>query len=179
MTGRKAVFLDRDGVLNKAVYRDGVSYPPADADDMLIPDTSLEAVRLLQAADYLCICVTNQPDVARGKRTLENVQKMNERIRAVLPLDDLYVCLHDNADNCDCRKPKPGMLLKGAEKWGIDLASSWMVGDRPSDIAAGKAAGCKTVLICEGQPSKSFAAGDEPDYVRADVLEAARAILAD
>lgn len=147
MRKRRAVFLDRDGVLNHAVCVDGKSCPPANAANLEIVPNAREAVRRLQAAGYLCICVTNQPDVARGTRTLENVTEMNDKVRVALGLDDLYACLHDNADHCACRKPKAGMLLAAAEKWDIDLPSSWMIGDRPSDIAAGIAAGCRTVRV--------------------------------
>lgn len=144
---RRAVFLDRDGVLNHAVYVDGKSYPPADAESLRLCPGAAEAVARLKAAGYLCICVTNQPDVARGTRTRENVAAMNDKVQGLLKLDDVYVCLHDNADNCDCRKPKPGMLAAAAAKWSIDPAASWMVGDRLSDVAAGKAFGCRTILL--------------------------------
>lgn len=143
----RAIFLDRDGVLNKAVYIDGKSYPPADADSLELAPGAVQAVMQLKEAGYLCICVTNQPDIARKTRTLENVNEMNEKVRSALALDDLYMCPHDNQDNCLCRKPKPGMLLTANAKWNIDLINSWMIGDRSTDIAAGKTAGCRTILI--------------------------------
>lgn len=169
---RKAVFLDRDGVLNQSVLKNGVSCPPEDAGAMTIVPVAAEAVRLLKKAGYVCICVTNQPDIARGTRSADNVQAMNDKVRAAVDLDDLFVCPHDDADNCSCRKPKPGMLLAGAKKWGVDLSASWMVGDRLSDIAAGKAAGCGTVFI-----TGTSASGVGADFVCADVLCAARSIL--
>lgn len=174
MTGRRAVFLDRDGVLNVAVHVDGKTYPPADADSLVIAPGVGEAVARLRAAGYLCICVTNQPDVARGTRTRDNVDAMNEKVRTALALDDLYVCFHDNADNCACRKPKPGMLLSAAEKWDIALADSWMVGDRRTDVAAGRAAGCRTVLIAAADDGASGA-----DFVCGDLGGAASVIVRD
>lgn len=172
MTKRRAVFLDRDGVLNKAVHAGGKSFPPADAEALELVPGARDAVARLRAAGYVCICVTNQPDVARGTRTRENVDEMNRKVLTELELDDLYVCPHDSADGCPCRKPKPGMLLAAAEKWGICLAESWMVGDRRTDVAAGRAAGCRTVLVA---PDGSDAAG--ADQVCRDAALAAEHIL--
>lgn len=171
MTRCRAVFLDRDGVLNPAVVVDGKSYPPADADTLEPLPGVVEAVGRLQAAGYVCICVTNQPDVARGTRTRENVEAMNEKVRCLLGLDDLYACLHDTPDNCQCRKPKPGMLLAAAEKWDIDLAASWMIGDRSTDAAAGKAAGCRTILVGGGHTP------DAAEYRCPDMVAAAEIIV--
>lgn len=174
--GAKAVFLDRDGVLNDAVYRDGVSYPPENTEAMRISDEAILAAALLKTAGYLRICVTNQPDIARGTRTPENVQAMNNKVATTLGLDDLFMCPHDNADACGCRKPAPGMLFAAMKKWGIDSARSWMVGDRWSDVAAGRAAGCRTILV--GSPDGAQAEKGKPDYVAGDVLAAARIITA-
>ena len=175
---RKAVFLDRDGVLNHSVIRDdGVSIPPPDAASMTMVEGAAGAVGRLKAAGFLCVCVTNQPDVARGTRSVDNVAAMNEKALREIPLDDLYVCMHDNADGCDCRKPKPGMLLRAMEKWSIDPSRSWMVGDRMSDIQAGVAAGCRTILVESGGRSKPVP-GVTPDYVCQGIVEAAGAILA-
>jgi D-glycero-D-manno-heptose 1,7-bisphosphate phosphatase len=155
---RQAVFLDRDGVLNKAVTCDGKSYPPLDAANLEIYPEASEAVAALKKAGYLAICVTNQPDVARGTRSQAGVTAMNEKVRLSLHLDDIFTCPHDNEDGCSCRKPKPGLLLAAAEIWGVDLGASWMVGDRKGDIAAGQAAGCRTVFIdrryAEGGPER-------------------------
>jgi D-glycero-D-manno-heptose 1,7-bisphosphate phosphatase len=104
----------------------------------------------LKEFGFVLVCVTNQPDIARGTRTAENVGAMNDKVRLTLALDDLFCCPHDGPDGCPCRKPKPGMLLAAAEKWNIDLPSSWMVGDRAGDVAAGRAAGCRTVFIDRG-----------------------------
>lgn len=131
-----------------------------------------DAVAMLRAEGWLCIGVTNQPDVARGTRTEANVDAMNARAVAELGLDDMYVCLHDNADDCACRKPKPGMVLAAAEKWNIDRAISWMVGDRESDIEAGRAGGCRTMRIATGNITTAA------DIILPDAMAAARFIIA-
>lgn len=144
---RKAVFFDRDGVLNQAVVVDGRPRPPADAASMVITVGAVGLLLSLKELGYTLICVTNQPDVARGTRTEQNVKSMNDKVRFELALDDVFICTHDSPDQCDCRKPKPGMLLKAADKWSLDLPSCWMVGDRAGDVGAGRAAGCRTVFI--------------------------------
>ncbi|MDR2352982.1 MAG: HAD-IIIA family hydrolase [Deltaproteobacteria bacterium] len=153
---KPAVFLDRDGVLNLAEVRSGRPFPPADADSLTLAPMALEGLLKLKEAGFLLICVTNQPDVSRGTRTIQNVTEMNYKVLTSLPLDDLYTCFHDDHDNCDCRKPKPGMLLAAAQKWGIDLGRSFMVGDRKGDIRAGQAAGTQTLFLdfkyAEGLP---------------------------
>jgi D-glycero-D-manno-heptose 1,7-bisphosphate phosphatase len=143
----KAVFLDRDGVLNEAVVREGRPYPPGRLEDLkLVPDAP-EALARLKAAGFLLLVVTNQPDVAKGTQSRTVVEAINATLRAALPIDDFFVCWHDDRDACSCRKPKPGLLLDAAARYGIDLAASFMVGDRWRDIDAGAAAGCRTVLI--------------------------------
>lgn len=143
---KRAVFLDRDGVLNEPVVRDGHPYPPHSLQQFkLYADAS--SVQRLKEAGFVLIVVTNQPDVARGTQLRETVEAMNTAVRGVVPIDDFFVCWHDDADDCTCRKPKPGLLFQAAEAWGIDLDNSFMVGDRWRDIDAGAAAGCATVLI--------------------------------
>ncbi len=144
--GRAAVFLDRDGVLNEAVIRDGKPYPPADAANLKITAGARESLNALRAAGYLLIVVTNQPDVARGTQTREVVDAIHTRLCAELPIDAVYACCHDG-DGCNCRKPKPGLLLNAANDLGIDLARSFMIGDRWRDVDAGARAGCRTVFL--------------------------------
>ncbi|HEY7306010.1 MAG TPA: HAD family hydrolase [Bryobacteraceae bacterium] len=144
---KRAVFLDRDGVINEPVVRAGRPYPPACADEViLVPDAAGSLTRLKQES-FLLIVVTNQPDVARGTTTRENVEKINQILSSQLPLDDFLVCYHDDSDDCACRKPKPGLLLEAAAKHEIDLAASFFIGDRWRDIEAGVAARCRTILI--------------------------------
>jgi D-glycero-D-manno-heptose 1,7-bisphosphate phosphatase len=143
----RAVFLDRDGVLNEVVVRDGLPYPPASLENLrLAPDAAASLARL-KAAGFLLIVITNQPDVARGTQSRAIAEAMNRAIAAALPLDDFFTCWHDDADACPCRKPKPGLLLEAAARHAIDLSASFFIGDRWRDIDAGAAAGCRTVLI--------------------------------
>ncbi len=143
----RAVFLDRDGVLNRAVIREGKPYPPATLDEFQLYDDVAESLRRLKIAGFILVVVTNQPDVRTGVQRHAMVEAMHEQLRQSLPLDDIRVCYHVDADACECRKPKPGMLFAAAHSADIDLAASFMVGDRWRDIDAGRAAGCKTIWI--------------------------------
>jgi len=147
---RRAAFLDRDGVLNAAVVREGKPYPPASAAEVVILPGVAEALCRLKAAGYLIIVVSNQPDVARGTTTREAVEAINARLAAELPIDEFRTCYHDAADNCPCRKPKPGMLLAAAREHDLDLFACFMAGDRWRDVEAGRNAGCATVFIDYG-----------------------------
>jgi D-sedoheptulose 7-phosphate isomerase len=147
---RRAVFLDRDGVINRAFVRDGKPYPPPTPQELEILPGVLEALRELKSHGYKLLVVTNQPDVGRGKQSREALDEMHRSLRAQLSLDDILVCCHTDQDHCDCRKPLPGMLLEAARKHNINLAASFMVGDRWRDIEAGYNAGCRTILIDYG-----------------------------
>jgi D-glycero-D-manno-heptose 1,7-bisphosphate phosphatase len=146
----RAVFFDRDGVLNESVIRNGKPYPPNTPDEVQIVAGAAEALGLLKSRGLALIVVTNQPDVARGRQTAEAVESIHRRLRADLPIDEFLVCFHDDPDGCSCRKPKPGMILEGAARWGVDPARSFLVGDRWRDIEAGQAAGCRTIWIDRG-----------------------------
>ena len=147
---RCAVFLDRDGVLIESTVRDGIPRPPDAVDDVVVLPGVVDACRRLRNANYLNIIVTNQPDVARAKTSLDTVHSINALLRRILPIDDIYVCPHDDADRCPCRKPAPGMLFNAAAEHDINLEQSFMVGDRWRDIEAGREAGCRTVLVDRG-----------------------------
>lgn len=173
---RRAVFLDRDGVINQSVVRDGKPYPPESSAEMRIIAGVLESLVSLREAGFLNIVVTNQPDVATGRQSVETIQAMHRRLREELPLDDIKVCYHRDEDGCDCRKPKPGMLLLAAREYGIDLAKSYMVGDRWRDVAAGQAAGCASFFVDYGYSEKR----PDPPYITVKSLaEASVRILAD
>jgi len=155
----RAVFLDRDGVINRAIVREGKPYPPATVEQTeILPDVH-EALQRLKLHGYLLIVVTNQPDVARGTTTRENVEAINAFLGASLPIDEFRTCYHDSADGCDCRKPRPGSLLAAASRHGIDLGQSFMIGDRWRDVEAGQNAGCRTIFIDYGYNEK------QPDAV--------------
>ena len=145
-----AVFLDRDGVLNRAIVRDGIPHPPQSVDEVDIAPGAAEAADALKRAGFSLIVVTNQPDVARGKQSLETVESINRHIGHAIGIEHFRVCTHDDRDDCPCRKPKPGLLLEAARQLGIELAASYMVGDRWRDIDAGASAGCRTVWIDRG-----------------------------
>lgn len=150
MTLRPAVFLDRDGVINAAIVRDGKPYPPDSAEALEILPGVDRALAELRAAGYVLVVVTNQPDVARGKQRREEVDAIHAKLNAALPLDAVYCCFHDDAEHCHCRKPAPGMMLDAARDLGLDLPRSYLVGDRWRDTEAGVAAGCRTVFIDRG-----------------------------
>jgi D-glycero-D-manno-heptose 1,7-bisphosphate phosphatase len=170
---RRAVFLDRDGVLNAAVVRDGLPYPPRSVEEVeILPGVEAACARL-RGAGFDLVVVTNQPDIARGTQTLEAVRRINDALLAALPLDEVVICPHDDADGCDCRKPKPGMLIAAAERRAIDLSASFMVGDRWRDVEAGIRAGCRTLLIDRGYDERSV----QPDVSVDDLGEAAVWIL--
>ena len=143
----KAVFLDRDGVINKALVKDGKPFSPYNFNDLKILPGVKKSLRALKESNWLIIVVTNQPDVARGKITKEEVEKINNFLKNTLSVDEIYTCYHDNKDFCDCRKPLPGALKVAAKNNSIDLNKSFMIGDRWSDIEAGDSAGCKTFFI--------------------------------
>jgi D-glycero-D-manno-heptose 1,7-bisphosphate phosphatase len=144
---RRAVFLDRDGVINRVVLRDGKPYPPAGLAGLRILPGVREACRSLREAGFLLILVTNQPDIGRGKADAKEVSAIHRRLQRYLRLTDVHVCPHDDGAECECRKPKPGLLLKAARDWDIDLAASYFVGDRWRDVEAGQRAGCRVMFI--------------------------------
>src|SRR5208283_4686808 len=149
---RRAVFLDRDGVINRALERDGKPYPPTTLKEFeILPEVPVACAKLKQAG-FLLVVVTNQPDVGRGTLKREIVETLHAEMCRRLPIDRVEVCFHPGRgeSECDCRKPKPGMLLRAAGELGIDLAKSWMVGDRWRDIDCGHAAGCRTIFIDRG-----------------------------
>jgi len=170
----RAVFLDRDGVINEATVREGHPYPPANLEKFKLLPGVPETIESLRGAGFKIIIVTNQPDVATGVQSREVVESMHNNLRALGLCDDIKVCYHIGADACGCRKPKPGMLIEAAREWQIDLSNSFMVGDRWRDVTAGKAAGCFTYFIDyryqEQRP-------DDPDTVVESLEEAGRLIL--
>lgn len=155
----RAVFLDRDGVINRATVRDGKPFAPATIDELEVLDGVPDALVKLRDAGFRLIVVTNQPDVARGTQTRETVEAMHVRLMSELAVDDVVTCYHDG-DACDCRKPKPGALLDAAQRHGLELERSFMVGDRWRDIEAGQRAGCRCLFVDHGyneqQPAGSF-----------------------
>jgi D-glycero-D-manno-heptose 1,7-bisphosphate phosphatase len=169
-----AVFLDRDGVINANIERDGRPVAPTSLQQFHILPGVAEATAQLKAAGFLVIVVTNQPDVAVGRTPQSVVEAMNEQVRQRLGVDDVRVCYHVDADNCACRKPKPGMILEAAAAFGIDPRTSYMIGDRWRDIEAGRRAGCFAVLVGDGLEQED---SERPDKIVASLPEAAGWIL--
>jgi D-glycero-D-manno-heptose 1,7-bisphosphate phosphatase len=171
---RRAVFLDRDGVLNRAIVRDGRPFPPQTLDEFEILPEVPDALARLRAGGFALIVVTNQPDVARGTQARAVVEAMHEELRRRLPIIDVLVCYHDDRSRCQCRKPAPGLLLRAAAEHGIDLPASFLVGDRWRDVEAGREAGCRTVFI---DRRYAEALKSEPDARVRDLAAAAAWIL--
>jgi D-glycero-D-manno-heptose 1,7-bisphosphate phosphatase len=152
---RPAVFLDRDGVLNEAFVRDGVPTPPKSLEEFRVLPGVADACAGLRRAGFILVVVTNQPDIARGTQTRAEVDRMHQRLRSLVLLDEICMCPHDDADACQCRKPQPGMLLDAAERLHLDLTRSASIGDRWRDIEAARRAGVKAIYVeCRyGEPA--------------------------
>jgi histidinol-phosphate phosphatase family protein len=190
VTGNRAIFLDRDGVLNPTWGKDTSNNPesPLRFEDFSIFNFVPEAIKQINELGYLAIVVTNQPAYAKGKMTLEDLAKMNQLLidevsKAGGKIEKIYACLHHPDPKqvvvkslftkCECRKPKPGMLLQAAGEFGINLVDSWMIGDSWKDIAAGEAAGCRTILISKKQ---SLIKRVDPDGYAKNLPEAIKII---
>jgi D-glycero-D-manno-heptose 1,7-bisphosphate phosphatase len=175
---QRAVFLDRDGVLNRPIVRDGLPFPPAQVEDFeLYPDV-VDGCAQLKRAGYLLVVVTNQPDVGRGTQSREIVEAMHTSLRAaLLSLDAIEVCFHAGAahgEPCECRKPKPGMLLRAAAAHAIDLKESFLIGDRWRDVDCAHAAGCRAIFIDHGyrEPLRQ-----KPEFSVLNFSEAVKTVL--
>lgn len=144
------VFLDRDGVLNIPDFRNGRSYAPLYVENFTLYPETKPALEKLKLLGVMLVVVTNQPDIANGKLKRAELEKMHKILCRKLPVDLIEVCAHGRDEICDCRKPKPGMLIKAAKELNINLSKSFMVGDRKSDMVAGENVGAKTVFIDHG-----------------------------
>lgn len=174
----RAIFLDRDGVLNRPVVREGRPFPPAHIDEFELYPDAVEGCARLKAAGFLLVVVTNQPDVGRGTQSRGSVEAMHAKLRAAIPsLDAIEVCFHAGAaqgEPCECRKPKPGMLLRAAAALNIELKQSFLIGDRWRDVDCAHAAGCRAVFIDHGY---SETLREKPEFTVSNLREAVSAIL--
>jgi len=168
-----AVFLDRDGVINQAIVRDGKPYPPDSPADLVVLPGVPEALARLKRQGFALVVVTNQPDVARGRQRREVVEAMHARLASELPIDEFRVCYHDDRDDCPCRKPRPGLLTQAPD---YDLARSVLVGDRWRDIEAGRRAGVRATMLIDYGYREQLSS--QPD-VRVESLSAAAQWLED
>lgn len=187
----RAVFLDRDGVITEPVPDpvDGRPESPSRADDVELAPRAVDGLRVLRSAGLLLIVVSNQPAAAKGKASLEDLEAVHERVRALLAragveLDGWRYCHHhpdgvvpELTADCPCRKPRPGMLLDAARERSIELPESWMVGDSDADIGAGRAAGCRTVLVEHPGSGHRRSAAVRPDHYARDLCAAATLVL--
>lgn len=173
----RAVFLDRDGVLNEPIIRDGLPYPPRTLDEFRLYPDAAPACGMLRQAGFLLVLATNQPDIGRGALELEAVEQMHALLLDKIPLDRIEMCTAPDgeAPGAERRKPAPGMLLEAAKALQIDLPRSYMIGDRWRDIDCGHAAGCITILINRPYAEKLR---QSPHHYAENILEAARLILA-
>lgn len=169
---KPAVFFDRDGVLVKPILRHGIPYAPLRREDFSLLPGAAEAVRTVRTAGFLAIVVTNQPEVRRGLLDPVLLEEFHRLLREQIPVDDLLVCPHDDSDHCECRKPKPGMILEAARRHAIDLARSYMIGDTDRDLGAARAAGLPLVLV-DAPYNHRLKADDRV----ANVLDAAQLVL--
>lgn len=170
---KSAVFLDRDGVINEAIVRDGQPYPPSSSAELKLLPGVADACRLLKGHGFHLIVVTNQPDVSRGTMDQKLVEEIHRKISKTLPVDRIEVC-YDCDDSSEYRKPNPGMLKRAAKALDLDLSESFMVGDRWRDVDCGHAAGCRTIFIDHGYSERLR---KSPHYRARNLLEAARIIV--
>jgi len=171
------VFLDRDGVLNRAIVVDGTPHPPAGVDELEIEPGAADALQQLKDRGFLLLVVTNQPDVGRGTQRVEEVVEIHDAIRAALPVDGFYVCYHAHDGECTCRKPAPGLLEQAKAEHDVDFSASYLIGDRWRDIDAARGAGVRAVLIDRGYSERAPA--QPPDVTVSSLDAAVNWILAD
>lgn len=171
----RAVFLDRDGVLNRSLMRNGKPYPPDTVEEFELLPGVAEACALLKKAGFLLVVVTNQPDVGRGTQSLEVVEAMHRKMENLLPLDRIETCYDPGGAPSERRKPAPGMLLSASQELGINLKKSYLVGDRWRDIDAGAAAGCAATFFIDYGYEEELRT--LPDYKVASLLQAAKMIV--
>lgn len=143
----KAIFWDRDGVISEVVYRDGIHASPRNFGEFKLREGADKSLKQFRDAGFLNIVITNQPDVSRGLMEKSELDKMHQFLIENFPIDDVFTCLHDNSNDCSCRKPKPGLILEAAKKWNIDVKKSFVVGDTEKDTGAATKAGCSSILI--------------------------------
>ena len=147
MKNNKAFFFDRDGILNKSIIRNNKPFSPRNLKELNLNFELIEFIKKLKKKGFKIIVVTNQPDIKYGKLSKHTLKLINSIIAKTFFVDDIYACIHGKKDNCECRKPKPGMLKKASKKWNIDLKKSYLIGDRWKDIKSGESMGCTTIFI--------------------------------
>ena len=177
---QRAIFLDRDGVINRVAVQNGMPHPPSDTGEFELYEDVPAGCARLKAANFLLVVITNQPDVGRGNQSREAVEAMNLKMQSALPiLDRIEVCYHAGeryGQSCGCRKPRPGLILRAAAELNIDPKRSYVIGDRWRDVDCARAAGCRAILIERGYKESLREA---PDFTVANFNEAVNAVLQD
>lgn len=170
---KTAIFLDRDGVINKSIIKNNLPYSPKQKNNFVIIDGVKEAISIFNSLNFIPVVITNQPDVSRGIMTKKMVDWQHSRLYEVLGIENYFTCYHDDSDFCECRKPKAGLIKEASKKLNIDIKKSFLVGDRWKDIKAGQNAGCSCFFIDYQYNEKE----PEPPFQRVNsLLEAARII---
>jgi D-glycero-D-manno-heptose 1,7-bisphosphate phosphatase len=169
---RRAVFFDRDGVLNLVRLTDGRPKAPLSLVDFEIDGAAPGAVQAVRDAGFFTFVATNQPELATGELAPATLDAMHAQLSASMPFHAIYVCPHRDADGCACHKPRPGLLERAREEWDLDLTRSYLIGDRWRDIGAGAAVGCETVLL-----SRPYSGDCQPTYAATDINDAVTWIL--
>lgn len=170
----KAIFFDRDGVINRSIIKNNKPYPPKNLEELELIDGIHLLMWRLKQKGFLIFVITNQPDVSRGTQTKSMVEALNTNIKKELPINEIFTCYHDDKNNCECRKPKSGFILQAKDKYDIDLKQSFVIGDRWKDIQAGKSAGCLTIFIDYGYDEELKC---KPDYKVKNIKEIEGVIL--
>lgn len=170
---KRAVFLDRDGVINQVKLQENRPHPPQNLEEFEYLEESKEAVLALINKNFVVVVVTNQPDITRKTLTESLLADFHAKIGKDTNIKHFYVCPHDDADECNCRKPKPGLILKAAQDLEIDLANSFLVGDRWKDISAGQRAGCTNFFINNNYSERQ----PEMPYIAVSSLKEATSII--
>jgi D-glycero-D-manno-heptose 1,7-bisphosphate phosphatase len=171
---KRAIFLDRDGVINRAFVRAGRPYPPTSLAELEVLPGVEDALHALKAAGYQLIVITNQPDVGRGTTTQESVDCIHAHLADSLPLDAIFMCPHDDGDSCACRKPLPGLITLAVDKLDLQPSASYVIGDRWRDMEAGRRAGCRTFFVDYGYDEQQ---PEDYDFRVNSLLDAAKIIL--
>jgi D-glycero-D-manno-heptose 1,7-bisphosphate phosphatase len=186
----KAVFLDRDGVINELIFNEktGEFEPPHSVEELKLYDFSIKALKKISEKEFKLFLISNQPDYAKGKAELKNIQAVHDELHNILishgiTFERYYYCYHhpegihpEYAKECDCRKPKPFFILNAIKEFNLDKKNIWIIGDRDTDILCGLNAGVKTILI-KNKLSENYQGKVSPDFITNDLKEASEIII--
>lgn len=169
---KKAVFIERDGVLNEVKTGPKHQITPLTLDEFKVKKEAEPALKKLKAAGFVLIVTSNQPGLSRGYQSRRELDRMHDIVKRCFPLDDLLVCPHDESDHCPCRKPRPGLLIEAAFKWHLNLDHSFVISDKWQDAEAARTAGCTSLLV-----QSPWVGNVHHDFVMPDIDAIAAKIL--